>query len=505
MRVRRDEAGVADAARWAAERPGTSGGAPPEEPLDGGFFEDRYTDLCEIGRGASSVVYRAFSPAFSRTSRSRSSRAASRTTTCGGASAASARCSAPSPTTPTSSRCSTAGSPGPVARTSSWRTARAARSVSASPGRSRPAVEAAVVGIAIADALDAAHARGVVHRDVKPQNVLLTGYGVVALADFGVASGPLLDLRSFAATPGYVAPEVVLGPGRGGAPGDIYALGATLYGLLTGGPPLRPKLAEAEVDYLFRCAEEPAPPLPPTVPPALARVVHACLEKAPENRPADAATLRRMLRLAAVEDGLVLPERLEPLPVPAAVAAGAPIAGRVARPAATDGPRMWALPWPRRFAIACLAGGLVAAGIAGGAWLAPGGVSQVITVPGLSDGEGDPGTGEGEIARQQPEIGTGTATTSSEPEASGERSGRKAATNPGEGGAVAVLPTSPVTSAPTTGPGTPPSEPPAVTTVPTATGSSGPGGGDEGEANDGPGKAKGKDKDKPPKPKTSAD
>ena len=505
MRVRRDEAGVADAARLAAERPGTSGEAPPEERLDGGFFEDRYTDLCEIGRGASSVVYRAFSPAFSRDVAVKVFE--------GGIADDDLR-------RRFRRECKVLGTladhPHVVSVFDSGftRTGRPYIVMAYCAGGSfgqrvagqgpRPAVEAAVVGIAIADALDAAHARGVVHRDVKPQNVLLTGYGVVALADFGVASGPLLDLRSFAATPGYVAPEVVLGPGRGGAPGDIYALGATLYGLLTGGPPLRPKLAEAEVDYLFRCAEEPAPPLPPTVPPALARVVHACLEKAPEDRPADAATLRRLLRLAAVEDGLVLPERLEPLPVPAAVAAGASIAGRVATPAATDGARMWALPWPRRFAIACLAGGLVAAGIAGGAWLAPGGVSQVITVPGLSDGERDPGSGEGEIARQQPEIGTGTATTSSEPEASGERNSRKAATNPGEGGAVAVLPTSPVTSAPTIGPGTPPSEPPAVTTVPTATGSSGSGGGDdEVEANDGPGKGKGKDK--PPKPKTSAD
>jgi tRNA A-37 threonylcarbamoyl transferase component Bud32 len=299
----------------------------------------------------------------------------------------------------------------------------------------RPAEEVAVVGIAVADALAAAHERGIVHRDVKPQNVLLTGYGVVALADFGVASGPLADLRSFAATPGYVAPEVVAGPDRGGPAADVYALGATLYALLTGGPPHRPRLEEAELAYLLRAANEPVPVLPATVPPALAGVVHACLRIDPAERPADAATVRRLLRLAAAEDRLELPERLDVLPVPAALST--PVTPPSAAPVDTQsGPS----PWPRRLAAACVAGALLVGGIAGGARLAadggaPGGADTTLTVPGPSgivtltapppDGSG--GTGEPVVrtggAAGRPGIGVpvpGTVTATTSPEADGE-------------------------------------------------------------------------------------
>ncbi len=96
------------------------------------------------------------------------------------------------------------------------------------------------VGVRIADALAATHARGVLHRDVKPANILIDAYGNPGLADFGLASMPEpgTDLTETieAITPAYAPPEVF----RQEAPneyGDVYALAATLYALLSGRAP----------------------------------------------------------------------------------------------------------------------------------------------------------------------------------------------------------------------------------------------------------------------------
>ncbi|MBO0838684.1 MAG: serine/threonine protein kinase, partial [Actinobacteria bacterium] len=137
--------------------------------------------------------------------------------------------------------------------------------------------EAVMVGRRIAGALQAAHRAGVVHRDVKPSNILLDGEGNPLLADFGVARR--LDAATITqgvtpvGTAEYVAPELA----RGGEPSpasDLYALGATLYESLAGRPPFTGTDALA---VLYQHRHEPVPPLPETVPGGLAGAIEKTL------------------------------------------------------------------------------------------------------------------------------------------------------------------------------------------------------------------------------------
>ncbi len=94
---------------------------------------------------------------------------------------------------------------------------------------------------AVADALDHAHAEGVVHRDVKPANMLVRDDGLVKLADLGIAKAigatQITSEGSVIGTLPYMAPERLRGPGAGGPESDIYALAAVAYELLSGHPP----------------------------------------------------------------------------------------------------------------------------------------------------------------------------------------------------------------------------------------------------------------------------
>jgi serine/threonine protein kinase len=100
-----------------------------------------------------------------------------------------------------------------------------------------PPAEAARIGLAMLDALSAAHAAGVVHRDVKPSNVLLGSRGEVLLTDFSIAyavgSVTMISTGVVLGSPGYVAPERVSG-GRAGPAADLFGLGATLFFLVEG-------------------------------------------------------------------------------------------------------------------------------------------------------------------------------------------------------------------------------------------------------------------------------
>ena len=115
----------------------------------------------------------------------------------------------------------------------------------------------------MAQALDAAHARGLVHRDVKPSNVLLDYQEHVYLADFGLSrrlseDAPALEATFSLGTPAYVAAEQIEG-GEVDARADVYSLGCVLYECVTGEPPY-PR--ESELAVLWAHLNDPPPRLP---------------------------------------------------------------------------------------------------------------------------------------------------------------------------------------------------------------------------------------------------
>jgi serine/threonine-protein kinase len=166
-----------------------------------------------------------------------------------------------------------------------------------------PAGEAATLGMQLCAGLAASHAAGLVHRDVKPQNLLLGTGGVLKLGDFGIAAGHegtrLTLAGTVLGTAGYLAPEQARGE-QVTAAADIYAVGAVLYELLTGEPSRTAgSLAELGSEDGF------GPPdlagRASAAPPELVAAVMSCLSPRPEDRPPTAAALARMLAPVASE------------------------------------------------------------------------------------------------------------------------------------------------------------------------------------------------------------
>ncbi|QKE85849.1 serine/threonine protein kinase [Arthrobacter sp. NEB 688] len=144
-------------------------------------------------------------------------------------------------------------------------------------------------------ALGVAHEAGVVHRDVKPANILLTADGTVKLTDFGIAraldgSGHTLT-GEVVGTPHYLSPEQALGEAATGA-SDLYALGIVAHEMLTG---RRPFDRNTPVATALAQVHDPPPPLPEHVTGALRTLVEQCLAKRPEERPASARELGERL------------------------------------------------------------------------------------------------------------------------------------------------------------------------------------------------------------------
>jgi eukaryotic-like serine/threonine-protein kinase len=163
-------------------------------------------------------------------------------------------------------------------------------------GRLDPAEAARVAG-RIAAALEVAHGAGIVHRDVKPGNVMLTPEGEVKVLDFGIAAAAGSNLTATGFTIGtaaYLSPEQAAGE-RATPASDVYALGVVLYEMLAGRPPFT---GETPVAVAAAHVSREAPALAgevPGIPAHLAEVCERALAKDPELRPATAGELRRML------------------------------------------------------------------------------------------------------------------------------------------------------------------------------------------------------------------
>jgi hypothetical protein len=161
-------------------------------------------------------------------------------------------------------------------------------------------LDAVEIAWAATRGLAAAHELHVVHRDVKPDNILIPDgrFAKAKLADLGLAKPEGSDKthgtesRVAMGTPGYMAPEQVADAKRAGPAADVFAMGATLYALLTGRSPF----AGTSVAAILRDTESREPdPLPASVSPGLREVVHACLAKDPARRYADAKELLKAI------------------------------------------------------------------------------------------------------------------------------------------------------------------------------------------------------------------
>ena len=157
--------------------------------------------------------------------------------------------------------------------------------------------EAARIGLEVLGALEAAHAAGILHRDVKPDNVLLGRYDRVVLTDFGIAQiegeTSLTDTGGFVGSPEYIAPERVLGQ-RPGPASDLWSLGVVLYAATEGVSPFRRSNTPATLQSVLNAT--PAPPASAQGP--LAEAINGLLDKDPARRP-NAAQVRALLEAAA--------------------------------------------------------------------------------------------------------------------------------------------------------------------------------------------------------------
>jgi len=152
-----------------------------------------------------------------------------------------------------------------------------------------PVRDAVLVGMQLARALEYAHARGIVHRDIKPGNIMFLKDGqTIKVTDFGIAhmddgSSTHTQVGAVLGTPQYMSPEQAMGEKIDGR-SDLFAAGIVLYQMLAGERPFR---AESMVAIAAKIVKEDPPPLAakrPDVPPALRRVIDRCLAKKPDQR-----------------------------------------------------------------------------------------------------------------------------------------------------------------------------------------------------------------------------
>jgi serine/threonine-protein kinase len=203
-----------------------------------------------------------------------------------------------------------------------------------------------------ATALGVAHAAGIVHRDVKPANLLVTPDRRVKVTDFGIARAAegmaLTQTGEVMGTPAYISPEQAEG-GTATAASDVYSLGVVAFECLTGAKPF---VADSPVATAIAHLRNPVPELPGSVPADLAAVVRRSLSKAPGDRFTDGAAFARALRdpgsaaATTVVAPAVAPVATDGTQVMPAAPAARPTPAPASAPAPRERRTPSAVPWP---------------------------------------------------------------------------------------------------------------------------------------------------------------
>ena len=168
-----------------------------------------------------------------------------------------------------------------------------------------PLEELLSLSVRVAGALATAHQAGVIHGDVKPQNIFKSDFGYPALGDFGIATlrNRLVERAGVGLSPHFVAPELVeMGAGAVGAAADQYSLGATIFTLATGRRPFESDSPQAPQQILAHVLEAPAPVLPESFPPDLRAALRRAMAREPRDRFPDLGALA--VALANIEHRL---------------------------------------------------------------------------------------------------------------------------------------------------------------------------------------------------------